>query len=174
MHQNTPTLPRCTVQRYRGEFCDAPAAEDMPFPICGWHTIKLYRHVSDMTTEDRDRLIPPSNVAPAMNAANDKRARNKAIELVIAGRPAVYAARFPESVIKIGYTSNLVKRLASFDTKGAELIGFKVGTYEEEQAIHASLKPHVVRGREWYRPHPEVLAVVNQMRKNFGLEPLAA
>ena len=55
-----------------------------------------------------------------------------------------------------------------------ELLAFRVGAYEDEQAIHASLVEHRARAREYYNPTPEVLAVVNDMRNSLGLPHIAA
>ncbi len=43
---------RCTVQRATGSFCDAPTAEDMPFPICPKHAIRLFIHMRQTVNEN--------------------------------------------------------------------------------------------------------------------------
>lgn len=43
--RNHIVLPRCTVQLATGEFCDADAAEDMPFPICERHALQLHQRM---------------------------------------------------------------------------------------------------------------------------------
>jgi hypothetical protein len=95
-----------------------------------------------------------------------------AINAVIAGRRVVYAMRMPDGAIKIGCTSNLANR--SYCLHG-EILGFRFGGFDEERVILAHLRPHRVRGYEYFRPDaPEVLEVVNEMREPFGLPPLAA
>lgn len=83
----------------------------------------------------------------------------------------VYAVRCGDAV-KIGYTTNLAKRMNSL--KADDVLGFRPGTKADEQALHEQLAEHRHHGREWYRPTPAVLAVVNEMRETLGLEPLAA
>jgi hypothetical protein len=34
--------PRCTAQLNGGTFCDAPALQDMPFPICHRHASQIW------------------------------------------------------------------------------------------------------------------------------------
>lgn len=57
---------------------------------------------------------------------------------------------------------------------GAEILGFVPGTTDDEQAVHASLRPHVAHGVEYYHPTAAVMAVVNEMRDRFNLPHIAA
>ena len=87
--------------------------------------------------------------------------------------PVIYAVR-NRGYIKIGFTTNLRQRIHSLGH--CELIGvIPSATIEDEVALHASLAGRSASGREWYPlDDPEVLAVVDQMRTNLGLPPLAA
>lgn len=87
--------------------------------------------------------------------------------------PVVYAARLRDGLVKIGWSSNLHPRLARFGP-GTTLLGFRPGTRADELALHKQLADHVHHGREWYNPTPAVWAVVNDMRSDLGLEPVAA
>lgn len=82
----------------------------------------------------------------------------------------VYAVRCGD-LVKIGHTGDLDARIRKL--KADELLAFAPGTVEDEQAIHAQLTEHVERGREWYRPAPSVMTVVNEMRERLGLAPVA-
>ena len=95
----------------------------------------------------------------------------------------VYAARLADGTIKIGWTERFDLRLhwlKHYVQQDVELLAFRVGTYEDEQAIHVRLAAHraTVPGRdgarEYYEPNPEVLAVVNDMRADLKLPLLAA
>jgi hypothetical protein len=57
---------------------------------------------------------------------------------------------------------------------GGEILGFRAGDRADETDLHYDLREHVHHGREWYHPTPEVFAVVNAMRDDFGLPHLAA
>lgn len=82
----------------------------------------------------------------------------------------VYAVRVPGQVIKIGCTSDLATRAQALGAE--EILAFKPGEYADEQLIHSGLVAHRHHGREYYHPTPEVLAVVNEMRDDLGLDPV--
>ena len=109
--------------------------------------------------------------------------RTHRIELMDSLGSVVYAARLADGKIKIGHTERFGHRLRylkAYTGQDVELIGFRLGSYEDEQAIHASLIEHRAQGahyaqsREYYEAVPEVLAVVNDMRSHFGMPALAA
>lgn len=81
----------------------------------------------------------------------------------------VYAVRLPGRIVKIGCSANLAARIQALGA--VEILAFKPGEYADEQAIHATLVAHRHHGREYYHPSPEVMAVVNQMREDLGLDP---
>lgn len=41
---------RCTAQRRSGQLCDAPALDDLPFPLCAPHVQEMYEHVTRLIT----------------------------------------------------------------------------------------------------------------------------
>lgn len=89
----------------------------------------------------------------------------------------VYAARLADGTIKIGWTEHFGSRLRwlkSYTGQTVELLAFRQGGRSDEQALHAAMKDHLARGREYYHPTPEVLAVVNRMRHDLGMTPVAA
>jgi hypothetical protein len=89
----------------------------------------------------------------------------------------IYAARLADGTIKIGCTTHFGQRLTWLKSHvglDVELLAFRFGAYEDEQAIHASLREHLRRGREYYHPDPEVLAVVNAMRDDLHMPHIAA
>lgn len=90
----------------------------------------------------------------------------------------IYAARLADDgFIKIGWTEHFAERLRflkSYNQQSVELLAFQFGDRDAEQAIHAALRAHVARGREYYLPTPEVLTVVNEMRADLNMPPIAA
>lgn len=114
--------------------------------------------------ETEVRTGPKRNRAELVEQVN-------AIRALVGDAPSViYAVRMPDGIIKIGCTTNLVRRRYGY--YDAEILAFRPGDLAEEKAIHASLAEHLVRGREWYKPVPAVLDVVNDLRGHFNLEPL--
>ncbi len=94
----------------------------------------------------------------------------------------VYAARLADGTIKIGWTERFDLRLHWLKhhvQQDVELLAFRTGTYDDEQAIHASLvdsratAADYSNAREYYEATPEVLAAVNSMRSDLGLSAVA-
>lgn len=90
------------------------------------------------------------------------------------GTELVYAVRLPDGIIKIGWTKDFNARRRAFTSDYDAILAVMPGTFDDEQAIHARLAQHVARGREYYHPHAEVLACVNELRSKVGVDPLAA
>lgn len=100
------------------------------------------------------------------------------IELMESLGSVVYAARLEDGTIKIGWTRHFGHRLRMLKHavgQDVELLAFRGGDYDDEQAIHRTLVPHRLQGkREFYHPTAEVLAVVNDMRADLNMPPIAA
>ena len=92
-------------------------------------------------------------------------------ELLSALGSAVYAVKVPDGLIKIGYTSNPRNRIQSLGIGTSAMLALILnGTLADERAIHARLRGHAVKGREWYSDtDPAVLAVVDEMRAEMGI-----
>jgi hypothetical protein len=101
----------------------------------------------------------------------ERNARHEAMMAALDGQRLVYAARVQDGLIKIGCTAHLYHRLINI--KG-ELLGFMFGGYDDERALHRTLQADLHHGREWFHPTPAVMAVVNDLRADLGLEPIAA
>lgn len=92
------------------------------------------------------------------------------------GNGILYAAQFPDGIIKIGHTTHIAGRLSQLayhEGQTPEVLAIKAGTFEDEQALHDRLAAHCRRGREWYNPDPEVLAIINEWRAALRRDPLA-
>lgn len=86
--------------------------------------------------------------------------------------PVIYAFATRDGRIKIGYSEHLGNRSARFGGMG-RLLAFAPGaTMAEERALHAALAEHTDRDAEFYRPHPDVLTVINDMRARINMAPL--
>ena len=89
----------------------------------------------------------------------------------------LYAAAIGDDEIKIGYTTDVVRRLDHLRSTSGEpcrLLAIRFGTMDDERELHRSLKDHRSHGREYSHPHPEMFALVNEWRSAMGQEPLAA
>ena len=90
----------------------------------------------------------------------------------------LYAMRV-DDLIKIGWTSMLLtdrrdRIKTECSASVVEILAFTPGTRADERDLHHSLANSVKRGREWYHPTPEVMAVVNEWRAQWGRAPIAA
>lgn len=82
-------------------------------------------------------------------------------------QPWVYFMR-RERLIKIGTSYELKRRAA---TLNATVVAKTPGSYSEEARLHnrfASLRRH----GEWFEPGPELMALINELRKAEGVGPL--
>jgi hypothetical protein len=84
----------------------------------------------------------------------------------------IYAIACPDGLIKIGFTTKLLHRRHQHGAAFEDILAVMPGTYEEEQLIHQSLREHVARGQEYYRPHPDVVDFVNEIRSRAGISPI--
>lgn len=85
--------------------------------------------------------------------------------------PTLYAFKLDDGVIKIGHTRQLHRRARKLGGL-KNLLALKLGTREEEAALHKTLKPNLHHGREYYNPTPEIYALINQWRADMGLTKL--
>jgi hypothetical protein len=84
----------------------------------------------------------------------------------------VYAVQTKDGHVKIGFTTDLAHRASQVGYGHKAIIGFMRGEMADEMAVHRRLDGLAVKGREWYPWHPEVVAVVNEMRAEWGIEPI--
>lgn len=94
--------------------------------------------------------------------------RPDALREVNAMGTVIYAVRRTDGVIKIGYTADLWRRSKEI---GGEILAYQYASLADEKALHATLVDHRAHSQEYYKPTPEVMAVVNVMRMRLGLEP---
>ncbi len=67
--------------------------------------------------------------------------------------------------IKIGYASNLEKRLASYPPD-ADLLAVEHGSMKDEMQLHRTFKPFLASGREWYSPRPVLMDHIAKVAEN--------
>lgn len=111
-------------------------------------------------------------------SAADSGSRDADILLAMkATEEVVYGIWTFDHLVKVGYSANLRKRMTSYGITRKQfyrLLFVVPGTLEDEQCIHAVLRPHRARGREYYHPSGQVMEFVNDMRAEYGITPIAA
>lgn len=78
----------------------------------------------------------------------------------------VYYIRMGD-LIKIGYAVDVAQRMRAYPPT-AELLAAHPGTELLEKQIHQQFKEHLARGREWFRPHEDVMGHVASVVARFG------
>ena len=80
----------------------------------------------------------------------------------------LYLVRSKER-FKIGYTTNLVKRMNTYSTHNPDvkLLAFKEGSKEEEKELHNKYKKYLIKNSEWMDiPKEEILDFIREFDKN--------
>lgn len=84
----------------------------------------------------------------------------------------VYAVRTNDGLVKVGHTTDLLRRAHQVGSGMKAILGWRPGTRQDEAEAHARLRDSLARGRETYSPTPQVLQFVNQMRADLGVLPI--
>lgn len=85
----------------------------------------------------------------------------------------VYVVRTPDRLIKIGYTTNLDRRIRNFGSVWSDVLLALPGTMEDEAALHERFRAYLARGREYYFPAIELMEWVNSERARLGVSAVA-
>lgn len=166
MRVNLSDLSNCTIQLRDGTPCGQPSAPHMPFPICGAHGAELYRHVAKMLgglAED-----PGFRAAYAMDVLD--RDRQKVADRNAQRDHHVYYVQIGD-LIKIGYTSTLKQRMASYPP-GRRLLATELGDVRLERKRHGQFKELLAAANEWFHPGAELIDHINELRQRAGQEPV--
>lgn len=81
----------------------------------------------------------------------------------------VYFIRCNDGLIKIGFTTNLAGRRAAYGPGWDRVLAALPGTLAHEKACHALHADHLAKGREYFYPHPDLLAHINEIREHLGV-----
>jgi hypothetical protein len=193
--KNHIVLPRCTVQLAHGEFCDADAVEDMPFPICLHHAEQVHRrlqwaieaqlnHLLGIPCPGCDRMslqrhdtsndvtcrVCNTTIGPdEFHLWTEKLNEQALIETTkVRQQSVVYYVRESPEIIKIGTTINLINRLAALRVDHDALMATEPGGRGLEQMRHKQFA-HVSLGKwERFRSEPDLLDHIAMLLAHFG------
>lgn len=62
--------------------------------------------------------------------------------------PCVYAVRTPDRLIKIGFTTDLDRRIRQFGCRWTDVLFALPGSLDDERLLHERFAPYLARGRE--------------------------
>lgn len=149
---------RCTVQMRGGTFCDAPSDQDVPFPICTRHTLRLYRRVRErLAGAVSDPAAALALMTEHMKAEQDAKARHHDEQTW-----CVYYAEVGQFV-KIGVTSNLRQRIYSYPPF-SRLLASEPGGYELENKRLMQFQHLLAHGKEWFDPGADLLRFIKELK----------
>ena len=144
--------------------------------LCDAHAEEVHRLVTAQQFALRDSTLSARDqaaLAELRRRAQEQRARMTPP----APDPIAAAAPEPEpsviyyvqvmSHIKIGWTSNLEKRMKSYPPN-SELLAVHPGTRADEQKLHKRFAAHRSHGREWYPLVPPLLEHIKRMVDQYG------
>jgi hypothetical protein len=129
--------------------CIFAIVEDV-VPVCRRHAIEIWKQVQ--------LTLPPAE------SAIQREARQLADEARRAGvRQQMGWVYFLEldDKIKVGWTSNLEKRLRSYPPHARMVVEYPA-TRADERDLHRTLRTELVAGREWYGRTPLVLRCMRE------------
>lgn len=172
MKDPTSVVWRCTAQLRNGQFCDARAMEDAPFPICKVHADKLFEHLTGEPFQiwvARSMLSGPYRLT--LETEDEDRARLKAHEKrraeAFEAQSQVYYVRMGDRV-KIGYSTNMRQRLAAFRLTEDSVLATEPGGRELELERHRQFADERVGRIEEFNPSRRLLAHIDSIRREHG------
>lgn len=86
----------------------------------------------------------------------------------------VYFIRERDGLVKIGWTTDLASRKRAFGSGWEHILAVVPGTTADEAALHERFAADLRRGREYFRPSAALLAHINDIRRDCGVEALSA
>lgn len=156
MRDSTSISTRCTIQRRNGEFCDAPAMEDLPYSVCGPHALRLLRHMIAIVDAEFDGLPGVRRLQAALDSTRDAVARDEPF------RVGVVYYLLVGGLLKIGWTGSLNERMRGYPPD-AQLLATEPGSKETERERHQQFRKYLSARREWFTPGPELRAYIEAL-----------
>lgn len=139
-----PRQPKCPIPG-----CIFSQVEDV-VPVCRMHAVEIWRQVQ--------LTLPPSETSLQREARLLKDEARRAG--VRQEQGWVYFLELDDK-IKVGWTSNLEKRLKSYPPHARMVVEYPA-TRADERDLHRTLKTELVAGREWYGRTPLVLRCMRE------------
>ncbi|MDX2647927.1 GIY-YIG nuclease family protein [Streptomyces sp. PA03-1a] len=157
-----------------GVSCFEAATCQTPVPLCTPHrmqvAIAIVPDILSVAAETAD--VTPTNAVDPHSARLLRAARKAPLLLNTAHEPQVYFIEHGRRV-KIGYTTNLGKRISSLSLRPSAVVLALWGDRQLEQALHLYFDPFRVEDSEWFRREAPVRSYMDGKRRHEDLEPVA-
>lgn len=151
----------CTVENPQGRFCDAPAFEGMPFPICKKHAMRL---AAAMWSQARRELavgrVKDDETRQELEQIDIRSAARRAEERAKTASEVVYYVALGKH-IKIGYTTNIEIRMRAYVT--GDLLVTEAGGRSLELKRHREFAEYLDVGHEWFLRGPRLIAHIDTL-----------
>ena len=158
--------------------CVWPGCDEWPdpkLPLCAEHISEVWDHVQS-DTEAFERRITERSFKQIAQERRDEIATNKAIKEAQRLRASkkdqpgwVYFLLW-NGQIKIGYTTNIERRLREYPP-GSTLLALHPGTPRVEQSYHQRFGKHRIGGREWYITTDDITRFCDEVTEEYGPPP---
>ncbi len=146
------------VKRY-GVLCKTHALDVAAAVLREQQTHVLIEHIfTKQTTKDAVRLSEQRGARERYEAASAALRQDR--------DGFVYFLRVGER-IKIGYSVDVKRRMREYPP-GSELLAVEPGDRDLETQRHRQFAGSLLDGREWFRPTPDVLELVDEIVKTYG------
>lgn len=142
--------------------CPIPGCTDRPLKgelVCTPHAVKIWARVQSIKGDPLIQNAITESVAEREQRMDEDERRRLEVSKT---KGDIYYVRVDEK-IKIGWSSNLGQRLASYPPHTVQLCDHP-GTRADERDLHRTFKPSRASGREWYHPTPELMAHIDRVR----------
>lgn len=166
-HDRMPVVDTCCVPLYDGSPCGQPSHPVAPFAICGPHARKVWDRFNEFLESTKHNEI--SRAALIINEAQALQKKH-AEELVDSRIGIVYYVQIGEH-IKIGYTANLPQRMRQYPPN-RRVLATEGGGWDRESQRHREFRHLLDMGNEWFRPGPDLIAHINDLRAEQGAQPV--
>lgn len=165
----TCLVPGCTLM------CPAELQDGIEFPICSIHAAAVWENVERQLNSRNAEMFEALGALQARREAIRSEER-KADAIEREERAAkvrkpdaqgwIYYVR-ANGLIKVGWTSDLERRLRAYGAN-AEILAHYEARRSEEAALHRQLAPSRAKGREWYHDDPIVQAFIYRATREHG------
>lgn len=157
-----------TICAIRG--CRANVVAEGAVSVCVEHAVDIWEIVEKRDKSPFLREVLGEDIARRDRIRAEQRAATKAEDKALIAAPDAIGEIYYIKVgglIKVGWTSDLRKRLRAYGPEAEVLVHYEA-TRRDEANLHRQLKPSRAKGREWYQDDPIIQAFVTRAVREHG------
>ena len=164
--RNRHGIPLYGGERYKPVTCIWPACPDL---VKSFRRTRMCDDHALYVVEGVERVRRPivADLTERIEQAKAERARVAADGDVEQREEVIYYVRDGEH-IKIGWTTDLRRRLKRGFKPGGKLLASHPGTRADEARLHRQFAAYRTHGNEWYAPMPSLLHHIEMVKQKHG------